>query len=75
MKVAELIKISASLLSTLANANVMPNDVRYINLYDEFCRMKLEGHKIIYIVTCLSDIYKVSEKTVYNVVRKFDKEI
>jgi len=75
MKIAELIKVGSSLLNTLAMADVKASDVEYIELYDEYVRLKSEGHKIIYIVASLSDVFDVSERTVYNVVKKFEKEI
>jgi len=75
MKVVELIRASSSLLSILADANVMTSDVKYLCMYDDYCRMKSEGHKIIYIVAMLSDVFDISERTVYNVINKFEKEI
>jgi len=75
MKVVELIRASSSLLSILADANVMASDVKYLCMYDDYCRMKAEGHKIIYIVAMLSDVFDISERTVYNVINKFEKEI
>ena len=75
MKVVELIRASSSLLSILAGANVMASDVKYLCMYDDYCRMKSEGHKVVYIVAMLSDVFGVSEKTVYNVIKKFEKEI
>ena len=75
MKIVELIKVGSSLLNTLAMADVKSSDVEYIELYDEYVRMKEEGHKIVYIVALLSDVFNVSERTVYNVVKKFEREI
>ena len=75
MKVLELVKVSSSLLSTLAEAKIMPGDVKYIEMYNEYSRMKSEGHKITYIVAYLSDVYEISERAIYNVINKFEKEI
>lgn len=75
MKVSELIKASESLINVFDKANINVSDVRYIPMYEDYKCLSTEGHKQMYIIAYLSDIYNVSEKTVYNIVKKFDKEI
>lgn len=75
MKVYELIKASESLLNAFSKANINISDSRYIPLYEDYSRLKAEGHKITYIITYISDVYNISEKTVYIVIGKFEKEI
>lgn len=75
MKAYELIKASESLLTKFDEANINISDKRYIPLYEDYSRLKNEGHKKTYIIACMSDVYKLSEMTVYNIVNKFEKEI
>ena len=75
MKIHELIKASESLLNTFDKANVSVSDAKYIPLYCDYSKLKSEGRKTIYIIAYLSDIYNLSERTVYTVVKKFEKEV
>ena len=75
MKVYELIQASESLLLKFDSASVNVSDSKYIPMYSDFSRLKSEGHKIVYIVAYLSETYNVSEQTVYNVVKKLEREI
>lgn len=62
-------------MNVLNEANVNLSDVRYIDLYQEFLRMKGEGHKLTYIVAFLMDEYSVGQATVYRVIDKFGKPV
>jgi len=75
MKVYELLNASESIMTIFDKANVNVSDSRYIPMYTDFSRLKSEGHKITYAVAYLSEKYSLSEKTIYNVVEKFEKEI
>ena len=50
------------------------DDVRYIELYNEYSRLLAEGEKITYIVAALSDKYGVCERTVYDLIRRLKAE-
>jgi hypothetical protein len=75
MKVAEFIKANKTVLRVIMECGVCPSDVQYISLYDEYMRMKEEGHKLMYIVAFLCDEYGVSEATVYRVLKRFGREL
>ena len=62
-------------MNVLNEANINLTDVRYIDLYQEFLRMKSEGHKLTYIVAFLMDEYSVGQATVYRVIDKFGKPV
>ena len=51
------------------------SDVRYIKLFNEYLRMKKEGHKLTYIVAFLVDEYSVGQATVYRIIEKFSKPV
>jgi len=75
MKVFELLNASESIIRRFEKANVNISDSRYIPMYEDYSRLKAEGHKVTYTVAYLSETYNISEQTVYNVVKKFEKEI
>lgn len=75
MTVYDLIKVYEGPMNVLNEANVNLTDVRYIELYQEFLRMKSEGHKLTYIVAFLMDEYSVGQATVYRVIDKFGKPV
>lgn len=75
MTVYDLIKVYEGPMNVLNDANVNLTDVRYVDLYKEFLRMKGEGHKLTYIVAFLMDEYSVGQATVYRVIDKFGKPV
>lgn len=52
---------------------VKQDDVRYIDLYSEFEEMKKRGEETTYAVLYLAGKYAVSERKVYDVIRRFRK--
>ena len=67
MTVFDLIKVYEGPINVLNDANVNLSDVRYIKLFNEYLRMKKEGHKLTYIVAFLVDEYSVGQATVYRI--------
>lgn len=75
MTIYDLIKVYEGPMNVLNEANVNLTDVKYIDLYREFLRMKSEGHKLTYIVAFLMDEYSVGQATVYRIIDKFGKAV
>ena len=75
MTVFDLIKVYEGPINVLNDANVNLSDVRYIKLFNEYLRMKKEGHKLTYIVAFLVDEYSVVQATVYRIIEKFSKPV
>ena len=75
MTVFDLIKVYEGPINVLNDANVNLSDVRYIKLFNEYLRMKKEGHKLTYIVAFLVDEYSVGQTTVYRIIEKFSKPV
>ena len=75
MTVFDLIKVYEGPINVLNDANVNLSDVRYIKLFNEYLRMKKEGHKLTYIVAFLVDEYSVGQATVYRIIEKFSKPV
>ena len=75
MTVFDLIKVYEGPINVLNDANVNLSDVRYIKLFNEYLRMKKEGHKLTYIVAFLVDEYSVGQATVYRIIEKYSKPV
>lgn len=74
MKVIELLKLNRELLTVCRSAGIRLDDVRYIELYNDYSRLLAEGEKITYIVAALSDKYGMCERTVYDLIRRLKAE-
>ena len=71
----DLIKAAESILGMLAKNNVDVKDVNHIEMYEEYNRLKSEGHKISYITFYLSQQYDIGQATVYRVVKRMEKNM
>lgn len=71
----ELLKTAESLLVVLMSNDVDAKDVKYLEMYKEYMRLKKEGHKVGYVVYYLSQQYECSEATVYRVVKRMTQNI
>lgn len=71
----ELLKTAESLLFVLMSNDVDAKDVKYLEMYKEYMRLKKEGHKVGYVVYYLSQQYECSEATVYRVVKRMTQKI
>ena len=74
MTVFEILKFNRELIKKLCRIGFKPEDCRYIDLYDEYERMKRSGDKVTYIVLHLSDKYGVCELKVYDIIKRFGSD-
>lgn len=75
MRTYEFVMTHKDVLEQMANLSIKPNDVKYLELYQEYMRLDKEGHKKTYIIQYLSDEYNVDERTIYRVVNRFSQEV
>lgn len=75
MKAIDILTCAESVCRILGRNDIDPKDVRYIDLFRDWVRMKMEGHKYQYIVYYLSTEYDVSETSVYRIVKRLEKDI
>ena len=59
MKVIELLKLNRELLKTFREAGIRLEDVKYIDLYNEFRTMHAQNIKVSYIVATLAEKYNI----------------
>jgi hypothetical protein len=74
MTIYEILNFNRELLNRLTSIGFKPGDCRYIDLYSEYNQMCSAGDKVTYIVAVLSDKYKVSERKIYTIIKKFRKD-
>lgn len=73
MTIFEILKFNRELIERLSSLGFKPEDCRYIDLYEEYNRMKMAGDKVTYIVLHLSVKYSVCERKVYDIIRRFGR--
>ena len=74
MTVYETLKICGSLIENLEKAGIKPGDHKYIKLFEDFHGARERGEKVAYIVACLSAQYNVSERSVYEIVKRLESD-
>lgn len=74
MKVFEVLNLNRELLMRINEIGIRLDDCRFVDLYNDYEEMKAKGMKITYIVTMLSDIYHISERKVYNLLKRFNMD-
>ena len=74
MKVIELLNFNRELLKRLQEAGIRLEDAKYIDLYTEYVRLLEQGEKVSYVVDLLSEKHSVSERKVYELVKRFQSD-
>ena len=75
MKVHEILSTQKNIFDRIRMKNIRPSIADYLELYEDYVRLKNDGHKMTYIVFHLSDVYGISERKIYYLVKKFEEEI
>ena len=71
----EILNAAQSILRLMADNGIKAEDVRYLDMYGEWCRLKGEGHKVEYIAYYLSERYECNRATVYRAVKRMARQI
>lgn len=70
MKVIEILNLNKSLLKACLDAGVKVDDVRYIDLYNDYHALVEQGEKVSYIVALLGVRYGICERKVYALIKR-----
>lgn len=70
MKVIEILKLNRELLKICRDVGIRLDDVLYIELYNDYNKLLAEGEKVSYIVAVLAERYAVSERKVYDLLKR-----
>ena len=71
MTLFEAINFNRELIGRLIAVGFKPDDCRYLDLYGDYVEMHRNGEKMTYIVSFLSEKYKVSERKIYSIIKRF----
>lgn len=66
----EFLKAVASVCKVLTDNGISASDYKYIQMMDDYDRMKREGHKAGFMIPYLSQQYSIDEVTVYRVIKR-----
>ena len=74
MKVIELLKIGGEMLKVMSRNEVLRDDWRFIQMYEEFHIMRGNGIKYREAVRMLSEDYNIGRATVERVIKRLGSE-
>lgn len=74
MTVYEALKLCGGVIETLEKAGIKPGDHKYLRLFEDFREARERGEKVAYIVACLSAQYNMSERSVYEIVKRLGSD-
>lgn len=66
----EVLKLMSEAMGGLERAGAKPGDYKYLRLFEDYAEAIERGEKVSYVVAVLADRYNVSERTVYDVVKR-----
>ncbi len=74
MKVIEALKLNKELLMRIREMGVRLEDCQYVDMYSDYEEMLVKGMKTTYIVSVLADVYHISERKVYGLLKLFNAD-
>ena len=74
MKVYEILSLNPEFLKRLHDFGIKQDDYQWVELYQDYRRMKRNGEKMVYIVASLGDKYHICERKVYKVIRRMEQD-
>lgn len=74
MKIIDILKFNRELIKRLRIAGIRLEDEQFVDLYTDYTIMRQRGEKVSYIVAVLANRYDISERTVYNLIKRFSSE-
>lgn len=74
MTIYEILSFNKELLQRLTESGIRTDDYQYVDLFHDYTKMIQEGNKTTYAVAILSEKYAISERKVYNVLRRLQTD-
>ena len=74
MTIFEILKFNRELLNRLRKSGIRLEDADYIDLFVDFNKMVAAGEKVSYAVACLATNYRISERKVYTLIKRFQSD-
>ena len=73
MTIFEILQFNRELLDRIRTSGIRLEDTEYIDLFVDFNRMVATGDKVTYAVACLATNYNISERKVYSLIKRFQR--
>ena len=74
MRIIEILYLNKELLKKIQEAGIKMSDILYVDLFDEYQDLLSKGEKVSYIVATLATKYAVSERKVYDLIKRFKRD-
>lgn len=75
MKIYDLLHLSESVCKMLDVNNIKASDVRYLKMFEDWARLRKEGHKYDFIIHYLSTQYEISPSSVERITRRLNRDV
>ena len=73
MTVYEILSLNKELLLRLDKLGIRTSDHIQVDIYNDFLKYKAQGDKVSYAVLMLSKKYNLSERSIYNIIKKLEQ--
>ncbi|WP_289744321.1 hypothetical protein [uncultured Duncaniella sp.] len=73
MTVYEALKLCGGIIEKLEDAGAKPSDHKYVRLFEDYQNARKRGEKVSYIVAILAERYNVSERNIYDIVKRLGR--
>lgn len=74
MTAYEVLKLCGGWIDTLEKMGVRLSDHKYTSLFENYIKAQRQGEKICYIVAYLAEEYNISERSVYDIMKRLKKD-
>lgn len=74
MKTIDLLKLFREPYYLFVANGIQLDDIRFIDMYDNYVKMHADGEKVTYIVSLLAGKYNISERSVYKILSRLEKD-
>lgn len=74
MKAYEALKLCGGVIEKLEKTGAKLSDYKYVKLFEDYQIARKRGEKVSYIVAILAERYSVSERNVYDIVKRLGSD-
>ena len=75
MKAYQLLNLCKPFIEQLISFDLSVNDLKHIDMFNDYLRLLSDGEKQTYIVAHLSEQYNISERQVFRVIKKLEQNL
>lgn len=71
----EILSLNRELLLRLHKLGIKTSDYIQVDIYNDFLKYKAQGDKVSYAVLMLSKKYNLSERSIYNIIKRISQTL